>query len=176
MAPVASLVAGPVTMATSGRLSHRYSFPFTRCAILKPWVAFIVVWPLFPVEQADLSSPGTREMLCFYTCHFSIPLGSVSAAAPPGRLLSSLAFSPVLPPGWWLSGPGVERSQENSRRDLGEGQHCGECAVTRSPAIAALGSCTHSQPHALPLDPHSCPLHMTSRERDCQHQSTLAGY
>lgn len=32
-------------------------------------------------------------MLRFYTCHFSIPLGSVSAAAPPGRLLSLLAFS-----------------------------------------------------------------------------------
>lgn len=32
-------------------------------------------------------------MLHFYTCHFSIPLGSVSAAAPPSRLLSSLAFS-----------------------------------------------------------------------------------
>lgn len=44
--------------------------------------------------------------------------------------LRAACLSPVLSPGWWLPGPGVERSQENPRRDPGQGQHRGKCVGT----------------------------------------------
>lgn len=90
-----------------------------------------VVWPLFPVEKVRHQLSGHQGNAASLYLSLERPSGIHLCSSPTRPPAQNTCFlSPVLPPGRWLSGPGIERSQENSRRDPGEGQHCGECAGT----------------------------------------------
>lgn len=128
----------------------RAPFPScTGCAVLRPRLAFGCGWFLW-------RKWGSREMLRFYTCHSSVPQVHVCSSPiwlPPH---SACFLSPMPPPGRWLSGPGVERSQENSRRDPGEGQHRGECAGIAPPPSQQWARARAPGPVYI----YSCPLHV----------------
>lgn len=149
----ASPAAAVATWA--GRLSQRPGLPegrgselpplsfLTGRAVLEPqsceglkeaplWASrwhLAVVWPLFPVEEARLQLAGNQGNAS--PSYLLLPCPSRDQPLPcrpcPAAHLARLGFSfSVLTLGWRLPGPGVERSQENSRGDPGEGQHCGK--------------------------------------------------
>lgn len=88
--------------------SAQAPFPLcTGCAILKPGLTF----------GCDLASGSCGGNMVPGKCCVFIPatvasLGSISVAASCGWLPAQTTcfLSPLLPLGWWLSGPGVERS------------------------------------------------------------------
>lgn len=118
---VPSLLDGPSRGPRGGRARRRPRSGPAGCVWL--WSGLRFLW-------RKLSAARREAGKCFAfipAALVSLWESSCALQALPGRLLSTACFFfPVLTLGWRLSGSGVERSQENSRGDLGEGQHCGK--------------------------------------------------
>ena len=106
-------------------------------------------------------------MLHLYTCHLSVPLGFISAAAPPSRLLKALAFSLLCRP---QDGGSLDQVLKEAKRIPEEilGKVSIAVSAGATPlASAALGAGMRSQPRARLLYSCSCPLHEARRYVVC---------